>query len=427
MKILLVSEYFPPKIFGGGEISAALLAKNLSREGIEVSVLTSHFNGLEKFEVKDGVKIYRRLKTGENPNSFFSNFKRAFLFPYSTKRELIKLNKKENFDIIHCMNINSIIGAAKAKKEIKKPIIAHVNSPVLFCPIGTLMKGKKNCKEKCSFFNFLGCFFKEGKISKIQNKYLQYNPLFAFYVYFRFKRRKSFLRKVDFFLPISNFMKNLLIRGGIPREKIAVVPNPVELEKFLKLESKWHKPVKILYLGNYEKFKGPQILLQGLKEIKLEYEANFYGSGSLEKWMKNFVKENNLSGKIKINRKVSYDEIPRLYQEHDILVFPSLIGEAFGRIVIEAMAAGNPVIASRIGGVVDIVGDRKTGFLVEAGNVDELRNAIIKLIDKPELREKMGAEGRIVAKERYVGKRIAGKVIKVYENVIDGRDVAKPK
>jgi len=46
MKILLVSEYFPPKIFGGGEISAALLAKNLSREGIEVSVLTSHFNGL---------------------------------------------------------------------------------------------------------------------------------------------------------------------------------------------------------------------------------------------------------------------------------------------------------------------------------------------------------------------------------------------
>ena len=222
-------------------------------------------------------------------------------------------------------------------------------------------------------------------------------------------------------------MKNLLIRGGIPREKIAVVPNPVELEKFLKLESEGHKPVKILYLGSYEKFKGPQILLQALSKIKLDYKANFYGSGSLEKWMKNFVKENDLSGKIKINRKVSYDEIPRLYQEHDILVFPSLIGEAFGRIVIEAMAAGNPVIASRIGGVVDIVGDRKTGFLVEAGNVDELRNAIIKLIDKPELREKMGAEGRIVAKERYVGKRIAGKVIKVYENVIDGRDVAKPK
>lgn len=417
MKILLISEYFQPKIFGGGEISAALLAKNLSREGIEVSVLTSYFPNLKKFEVKDGVKIYRRLKTGENPNSFFSNFKRAFLFPYSTKRELIKLNKKENFDIIHCMNINSIIGATKAKKEIKKPIIAHVNSPVLFCPIGTLMKGKKICKEKCSFLNFLSCFFKEGKISKIQNKHLQYNPLFAFYVYFRFKRRKSFLRKVDFFLPISNFMKNLLIREGIPREKIAVVPNPVELEKFLKLESKGHKPVKILYLGNYEKFKGPQILLQALSKIKLDYKANFYGSGSLEKWMKNFVKENDLSGKIKINRKVSYDEIPRLYQEHDILVFPSLIGEAFGRIVIEAMAAGNPVIASKVGGVVDIVGDRKTGFLVKPGDVKELRDKIIKLTTNSKLMEKIGEKSREIAKEKYSEEKIVKRVVEIYKKV----------
>ncbi len=51
MKILLISEYFPPKIFGGGEISAWLLAKNLAKRGLDVSVLTSYFSGLEKFEI----------------------------------------------------------------------------------------------------------------------------------------------------------------------------------------------------------------------------------------------------------------------------------------------------------------------------------------------------------------------------------------
>ena len=58
MKVLLISEYFPPKTMGGGEISAYLLAKNLAKR-MDVSVLTSYFPGLKRFEIKDNIKIYR--------------------------------------------------------------------------------------------------------------------------------------------------------------------------------------------------------------------------------------------------------------------------------------------------------------------------------------------------------------------------------
>jgi len=416
LKVLLISEYFPPKTFGGGEISAWLLAKNLAKEkNFKVSVLTSYFSELKRFEVKDGVKIYRRLKTGKNPFSLLENLKRAFLFPFTTKRELIKLDKKENFSLIHCFNINSIFGASQAKEKIKKPIIAHINSPVLFCPLGTLMKDNKFCQERCSFLKFSKCFLKEGKVSKIKSKFLQYNPFFAFYVYFRFKRRKKALEKIDFFIAISNFMKNLLLREGISKEKVTVVPNPVELKKFLKLKPKKHKIPRILYLGNYEEFKGVKILLKALKEIKLKYKANFYGSGSLEKEMKNFVKKNKLEDKIRINNKVNYEKIPYLYQEHDIVVFPSIIEEAFGRVVIESMAAGKPIIASKVGGVVDLVVEEKTSLLVNPGDMEKLKRSLEKLLKNPKLREKLGKKGREIANKKYSGEKIAKELIRVYE------------
>lgn len=419
LKILLVSEYFPPKIFGGGEISAWLLAKNLAKEkGIEVSILTSYFPQLKKFEVEDGVKIYRKLKTGKNPKSFFSNLRRAFLFPHSTKEELIKLNKEENFDIIHCMNTTSMLGASKVKSIIKKPIIAHINSLSLFCPIGTLLRGETPCNEKCSLLKFSKCFLKSGNISKVEKKgYLQYNPIFILYVYFRFKRRKNTLKKMDFFIAISNFMKHLLLREGISEEKIVVVPNLVNLEKFLSLESKeQYKIPKILYLGSYEKFKGPQILLEALRDLTGKFKCNFYGSGSLKKELKEFVEKSSLERRVKINDEVPYPEIPKLYQEHDLIVFPSIWPEPFGRVAIEAMAAGKAIIASRTGGIVDIIEDKENGFLFQSGNEKELRNLIEVLLKDQNLRSKFEKRSKVLVK-KYSEEKLSDKLVKIYEKI----------
>jgi glycosyltransferase involved in cell wall biosynthesis len=91
---------------------------------------------------------------------------------------------------------------------------------------------------------------------------------------------------------------------------------------------------------------------------------------------------------------ISQEELPRLYEASDIVVVPTIAQEGLSRTSVEAMAAGRPVIASRIGGVPYTVADGATGLLCEPGNPDDLAEKLEQLLDDPELRQRMGDAGR---------------------------------
>ena len=155
----MISEYFPPFSKGGGEISAFFLAKEIAKKGLNVHVLTSNFHNSKEEEIMEGVHVHRKLQTGERPSCLIDNIKRGLLFKKSLLKELETLQERENFDIIHCMNTSSIY-AVKLKEKIKKRFILHVNSPVLFCPKGTLMyKDKVSCNKNCTTLTYLDCYF----------------------------------------------------------------------------------------------------------------------------------------------------------------------------------------------------------------------------------------------------------------------------
>ena len=180
MKLLLVSEYFPPKIMGGGEINVFLIAQALAKRGMEVTVLTSYHYGLERYESKDGIKIIRRLKTGKTASGLIDNFKRSF---FSVDKEVKRLYAKVNFDRIHLFG-TAIISAKKLSK-LNVPLFATIESYPTLCPKGDRMYlEKKECKHICSFSKFTVCQQKSSEIGKMKNRwYLKYNPLFLFYVY----------------------------------------------------------------------------------------------------------------------------------------------------------------------------------------------------------------------------------------------------
>ena len=161
MKILLITEYFPPIIHGGGELSAQTLAQELVKNDIEVHVLTSKRKNSKVHEIKDNVKIHRLLKTGVNPRNLLDNFKRTILLPTSIKKEFYKLNKKEKFDVIHFLNTTSI---TELKTKIKK--VATINNYTNFCPKSNLYH-KTNFKpgEK-NFIKYLKCMFTSDYIGK---------------------------------------------------------------------------------------------------------------------------------------------------------------------------------------------------------------------------------------------------------------------
>ena len=408
MRLLFVSEYFTPKEMGGGEINLRLLAKKLAKEGVEVSILTSYFTGLKKVEEIDGIKVYRTLTTGDDPSSVKSNITRSLIFPHSIVKEIKKLTKKQSFDAIHFIGLSIL--AAPRLNFLKIPLFSTIESYPALCPKGDrIFHAKKECKLKCSFSRFVVCQRYSAEIGKMRNKiYLKYNPLFLTYLFWYHKKLQNSLRFCKL-IAISEYIQKILLQHG---QESAVIPNAVEIKKFqLVKDKRKSKKGKILYLGSLTKYKGPQVLLEAMKG--LNYSCNLYGEGPLKSQLLDVINKNNLDANI--HPFVPYEKVPQLYSDTDLVVFPSIWPEPFGRIAIEGMAAGRPVIGSRIGGIAENISE-ESGILVEAGNVKELREAIMSLFKNTSLKNNLKKSGAKTIKERYSMEAVTNKLMKCYGN-----------
>ncbi len=408
MKVLFVSEYYPPKIMGGGEINLELLAAALVQKGVEVLVLTSYHPGLEKCEKKDGVLIYRKLKTGKNPSSAFENVKRSLVFPKSIVKEVTEIIKQQKLDAVHF--IGTSIMAAPKLKDSKIPLFATVESYPTLCPKGDrIFHGKRECVIKCSFKEFLSCQLDSQEIGKMKNKwYLKYNAPALAYVYRYYQQLNEALPYCNL-IAISEYVQGLLKQQG--HESI-VIPNALPVEKFKTVKNK-NRKIKLLYLGSLIKSKGAHVLVDAIHG--LDCEVDFYGEGVLKEELEQKIQQHKLP--ITLHDQVPYAEIPSLYAQADIVVFPSIWPEPFGRIAIEAMAAGKPVIGSAIGGIKETITEG-TGILVDPGNVKQLREAIEVLMHDSKLRQNMGEKGRKIVQEKYAEEKVVERLIAAYREEI---------
>ena len=408
MNILIVSEYFHPKIMGGGETNLLLLTKALVKNGIDVDVLTSHHKGLARKERIDGVHVLRRVKTGSTPHSILDNLKRSLVFPRSLRKELTKLLGKKKYDVIHFIG-TSVIVAPYFKRHT---LCATIESYPALCPKGDrIYHGKKPCKVVCSPTKFMKCQAKSTEIGKMKNTwYLKYNPLFLWYIYnFHTRLRKSL--KYCRLIAISGYMQHLL---ELHHKRSVVIGNSVDLDLFPVAKENGNKEkINILYLGSFTKFKGPQVLAKALVGMN-NVQCDLYGEGNMKGYLQHFIARHNIDATI--HPFVPYSKVPALYQNTDIIVFPSIWPEPFGRIAIEAMAAGKPVVGSRIGGIAETI-TPETGILVEPGNVEELRAAIAHLADNPIKRVKMGQNGRKRVEHNYQEHVILKKLIDFYRKI----------
>ena len=152
--------------------------------------------------------------------------------------------------------------------------------------------------------------------------------------------------------------------------------------------------------------KGPMYLLKAMTEVwqtHPDIQLVYVGKGDLEKELKGEAYRTGVSDKVKF---LGWrDDIPEIMQILDIFVLPSL-NEGMGRVLVEAMASGKPIVASKVGGIPDLVKDGHNGFLVGPGDVNGLSLAIKKLIEDEQLRLKMGAKGKSMAPHFRVEKMV---------------------
>jgi glycosyltransferase involved in cell wall biosynthesis len=185
-------------------------------------------------------------------------------------------------------------------------------------------------------------------------------------------------------------------------------------------------PPRLLAVGRLIPIKGHLVLLRAfaraLKEVP-ELELRVAGQGPLHPALRSVAAELGLEPNVRLLGQVT--PIQKAIEEVSVVVVPSL-GEGFGMVALEAMERARPVIASAVGGLVDIVRDGETGILVPAGEVEPLANAIVDLVSNPKRARKLGAAGREHALEWFHDDRSLERTELLYRSLLDAKRWPSP-
>jgi glycosyltransferase involved in cell wall biosynthesis len=222
--------------------------------------------------------------------------------------------------------------------------------------------------------------------------------------------------------------EDFLRQNQIPSDKISVIYNGVDSEKFSpKISGDLIRETYsvgdsqiILTVGGNIILKGTVFVIYALNEIvKVLPKVKLIIIGidgksreRLHQMLRNLRIQDNV---ILVDRIPNY-EMPRYYSSSDVVVLPSL-SENFPVVALEAMSSGKPVVASRVGGIPELVSDNNNGILVSPANVEQLVDALLRLLENSSLRSRMGNAGRRTVEEKFDWKKIGQLYLKTFEKV----------
>lgn len=241
------------------------------------------------------------------------------------------------------------------------------------------------------------------------------------------------LRRFDKVIGVSEVPSDRLRRSGVARHKIATIFNGVDVARFegaaptLRRKIAPNDQALVGFVGRLVADKGGAVLLRAAKQVlAVRPKTTFVlvGEGpARNEW-------EELAAQLEIAKQVTFagvrDDMPEVYASLDMVVLPSLV-ESMPMCLLEAMAAGKPVIATRVGAVPKMIDSEQTGLLTETGDVDGLAAAILRLLGDPALASALGENGRANAVRDFSAAAMARSYLGQYEQVLASRRHRNPK
>jgi len=208
-------------------------------------------------------------------------------------------------------------------------------------------------------------------------------------------------------------------------KKIEIIPFGVDTNKFKPMMGESVFKTDCLVIGavkSMEPVYGMDTLIKAFAQSNLERPENnlrllLVGSGSMETSYKQLAREMKLEEKVFFAGRVLHSELPKYYNMIDIFVNISN-NESFGVSVLEASACEKPVIVSAVGGLNEVVEENVTGFFVKPGDIPGAARTMEKLILNPELRSRLGQEGRKMVERKYNWNENVREQIRIYDSLI---------
>ena len=371
--VMLIHGYYPR--VGGAELKLAAVAPLLQARGVETHIVTRRLPGIKPSEIIDGILVYRLPVPGPKP-----------LASLTFTLTALPLIKRLNPDIIHAHElISPATTAILAKMLFGRPVVASLQGSGLTSDVRVLKR------------KFLG----EARF-------------------------KILRREIDMFIVKSRESDNELAAERIPNYKRSLIPNGVDIERFIPLaasrksalRSRLGLPVDaqiVIFVGRLVPVKRVEHLIGIWNSIRDTFPQALLlilGSGSEEGVLKQKANDSILF----IGDKL--DVVPYL-QASDLFVLPS-IAEGLSNALLEALACGLPVIASSVGGTPDVISHKETGWLVPPDDPAVLSEAIITLLGDEKLQYKLRRQARIQVVNNYSLAKMADRLVDLYRQVLEG-------
>lgn len=390
MKLCYVSFDYPSDGAGGGiGTYTRIVAEQMVRRGHQVWVISHHVNGLPEHYEEKGIRVVRIL-----PSSL--HYYVSKIAPVRTKIALA---------------IRLVEFAWRANREVR----------ALFKHEGIdLVEYAVNQGE--SFFHH---WFRKRPFSVVR----LHGPRFAIpepvdvtrQIHIRVQNwmEKQACLHADILTSPSQFVADLTRQKyALPDSRVRVIYNPVNLSLFQPAVQQKKPPKPIIFLAGRldDPQKGGKTLVQAIPGVLEAFpQAVFRFAGAGSSWLSQETPA-PLHSQMEFCGHLSPAELARQYVQVDVCVVPSL-WEPFGYACVEAMACAKPVVASRVWAIPEIVEDGVTGMLVPAGDPQALSEAIIQLLQNPELAQTMGQRGRFKVKEKFSTENIIDQIEFLYHDL----------
>jgi glycosyltransferase involved in cell wall biosynthesis len=383
MKVLLCHNFYQQ--FGGEDQSFFDDVALLRSHGHEVVEFTRH---------NDDVDTMSRFRLAA-----------ATIWNAGVYRELRSLIQRHRPDIVHCTNIFPLISPAayQAAHDENVPVVQALGNYRLLCPGATLLRDGAVC-ESCLDKSFAwpavvhGCYRQSRLASAVVAGMAATH------------RMKGTWQRINRYYAPTRLARDVFIRAGMPAERIDVRPYMVNPDLGAGEGSGGYA----LYVGRLSPEKGIATVLEAWAQLRDDISLRVIGDGPCRQMVDDAATRDS---RITALGYLPLTEVYAQLREATCLVMPSVWYETFGRTIIEAYAAGTPVIASRMGAMQELVSHRETGLLFEPGSPAALSRAVSDMFHGTDLIA-MRARARSEFEEKFTTEQNYHQLMGIFERTL---------
>ena len=389
MKILLVHNFYQQP--GGEDVVFRVEKELLTKNGHTVLSYTDHNDRVNQ------LSLLSKLS-----NTFYST---------STFNKISDILISEQPDIVHCHNTFPLISPSVyyACHAANIPVVQTLHNFRLKCLNALLFRENRVCEDCLGKFMAL-----KGIRHKCYRDSLAQSTVTALMLSGH-KLVNTWKNKVDQYIALTEFAKQKFIESGLPEEKIVVKPNFIDDPISQHQLENTGKPNQQFgfFVGRLSEEKGIRDLVAAHQQPN-NIEIQVAGDGPLKTFL-----EDKQSEYIKYLGRLNKEQVIQKMQEAAYLIFPSTWYEGFPMVLVEALACGLPVIASKLGSMAEIIQDGYTGLHFTPGDAEDLAAKIRWANEHPEEMAQMGRNARKEYEAKYTVERNYEMLMGIYERVIE--------